>query len=428
MADYFGIAEGEGIKPLNPHERKEKEFQKHPDSHNKRDIKLRVGEVLQATILEVLSEQEAIVQLPTGTVHAFIHGRLKKGDVVFLRVHEISPNLVLRIHSVSYIKNGVELPLMEILRILDLPESQFFIQTVNFLKKHRTFIFRDETLLIEISYSAIEESIRKEYSSDVFFSAIIFMHENKLPVDSRIYLKIAPVLSGNNFVLNLMSELEKSYSKLPDSIRIKLELFFYLIKSESTPLNKLMDVFLIGSTNIDGPSFYENLIEILLIKEGDTSKEIKNVKEIAKRLIQVIEGQHFVNTFGINNNSALYFYLPFPYQNSYSITKIIIRNRHISKQSEKKIIKFTIITYTSELGEIISSGEMTSEAVNINFLTSSKDLANLFSNQVAELKEKLKFGSKDVNIKNNDIENVQENKLNTMNEDRQQPRNFSIVV
>jgi len=142
----------------------------------------------------------------------------------------------------------------------------------------------------------------------------------------------------------------------------------------------------------------------------------------------VIEGQHFVNTFGINNNSALYFYLPFPFQNSYSITKIIIRNRHISKQSEKRIIKFTIITYTSELGEIISSGEMTADAVNINFLTGSKDLANLFTNQVAELKEKLKFGNKDVNVKNNDIENVKGNKQGTMGEDRQQPTNFSIVV
>ncbi len=391
MADYIGIAEGEGIKPLNPHERKEKDYQRLPYSQREREIKLKVGEVLQATILEVLSSQEAIVQLPTGTVHAFIHGRLKKGDVVFLRVHEISPNLILRIHSVSYIKNGVELSLIEILRVLDLPESQFFRETANFLKKHRTYIFRDEALLIENSFTAIEESIRKDYNSDVFFSAIIFMHENKLPVDSRIFLKIAPVLSGNDFVLNLLKELENSYSNLPDSLKIKLESFFRLIKSESTPLNKLLDVFLIGSTNSEEPSFYESLIEILLIKDENTTKEIRKVKDLAKRLIQVIEGQHFINSFGINNNSALYFYLPFPYQNSYSASKFIIKSRTVSKKTDKRIIKFSIITSTNKLGDVVTSADLTTGAININFLTSSKDLANLFSKHIAEFKEKLKF-------------------------------------
>ena len=426
MADYIGISEGEGIKPLNPHEREEKDYQRLSYNQRKSDIKLRIGEVLQATILEVLSPQEAVVQLPTGTVHAFIHGRLKKGDVVFLRVHEISPNLILKIHSVSYIKNGVELPLMEIIRVLDLPESQFFMETINFLKKHRTHIMRDEALLIENSYNTIEESIRKDYSSEVFFSAIIFMYENKLPIDSRIFLKIAPVLSGNVFVLNLLKELEKSISHLPDSIRIKLDNFFSMIKSESIPLNKLLDVFLIVSTNSEEPSFYEKLIEILLIKDEDTTKEIKKVKALAKRLIQMIEGQHFVNTFGINNNSSLYFYLPFPYQNTYSVAKIIIKSRAASKQTDKRIIKFSIITSTPEIGEVVTSGELSVETININILTGSKDLINLFSKHIAELKEKLKLGNKDVSVSM--AEDVQGTKSGALDEGRQQPTNFSIVV
>jgi len=426
VTDYLGIAEGEGIKPLNPQERKEKDYLRLPLSRRTKDIQLRVGEVLQATILEVLSPQEAIVQLPTGTVHAFIHGRLKKGDIVFLRVQETAPNLVLRIHSVSYLKNGMELPLLEILRILDLPESQFFRETVNYLKKHRTYILRDEALLIENSFTAIEESIRKDYSTDVFFSAIIFIHENKLPIDSRIFLKIAPVLSGNNFVFDLLKEFEQLYSNLPDSLRYKLDTYFSLIKSESTSLNKLLDVFLIGSTNSEKSSFYDTLIEILLIKDEDTTREIKKVKDMAKRLIQVIEGQHFVNTFGINNNSALYFYLPFPYQNSYAISKIIIRSSHVSKQSEKRIIKFTIITLTSELAEIVTTGELTTGTININFLTGSNDLANLFSKHIAELKDKLKLGAKEVSITT--AKDVRGTKSGTLEEGRQQPTNFSIVV
>ncbi|MCI0472581.1 MAG: hypothetical protein L0Y76_03260, partial [Ignavibacteria bacterium] len=215
MADFPGIAEGGSIKPLNPEERKEKDFLKKPLSRRTGDIQLRVGEVLQATILEVLSPQEAIVQLPTGTVHAFIHGRLKKGDVVFLRVQEIAPNLVLRIHSVSVVKIGTELSENEILRILDLPESLFFIELIKFLKEHRTHIQRDESLIIENSFSSLDDSIRKEYKPNIILSAIIFMLENKLPVDSRIFLKIAPVLSGNIFVLDLLKELELTVQQLP---------------------------------------------------------------------------------------------------------------------------------------------------------------------------------------------------------------------
>ncbi|TAL68844.1 MAG: hypothetical protein EPN82_09250 [Bacteroidetes bacterium] len=426
MADFPGIAEGGGIKPLNPEERKEKDYLRLPLSQRTKDVQLRVGEILQATILEVLSSQEAIVQLPTGTVHAFIHGRLKKGDVVFLKVHEIAPNLVLRIHSVSIVKNGLELSDNEILRILDLPERLFFIELIRYLKKHRTHIHRDEGLIIENSFTSLDDSIRKEHNSDIILSAIMFMLENKLPVDSRIFMKIAPVLSGNIFVLNLLKELEQSVPQLPDAVKNNIESFFRMLKSESVQVNRLLEVFLIDPGNTEEKSLYENLISILLIPDNEISREIKKAKEISKRLVQVIEGQHFLNTFGINNNSALYFYLPFQNQNTYSMAKIIIRGISAPKQSEKKIIKFSIITATPELGEIITSGDFTSGAININFLTDSKDLAVLFTKHLNSLKEKLNLHNK--NVQSIVVEDGKRTKSGGYENGRQPPTNFSIVV
>ncbi|MBI5326128.1 MAG: hypothetical protein HZB41_12795 [Ignavibacteriae bacterium] len=426
MADYLGIAEGEGIKPLNPQERKDKDFFRKPAAKNKKEVQLRVGEVIQSTILDIVSSQEAIVQLPTGTVSAFIHGRLKKGDVVFLRVNEISPDLILRIHSVSYIKNGLELPLSEITRILDLPGTQFFIETVQFLKKRKSYILRDEALIIENAFISIDESIRKDYNSEVLFSAIIFMHENKLPVDSRIVMKIAPVLSGNNYILNLLISLENSVPQLPEQIRYKAESFFKLIKSNSTSINKLINALLIESTDNEAKSLYETLVEILLIKDEKIEREIKKVKEISRKIIQVIEGQHFLNTFGLNNNSALYFYLPFPYQNLYSIAKVIIRGQPVSKQTGKRIIKFSIISNTLGLGEIVSSGELTLNSLNLNIITSSGDLSNLFIKHINSLKEKLSLQNK--NVQSIVVEDVKGVNTSEFESGRQSPTNFSIVV
>ncbi len=429
MADISGITEGGGVSPVNPENKKEKDYHRLPYTRKTKEVKLRVGEVVQATVLEVLSYREAVVQLPIGTMRAFIHGRLKQGDVLFLKVQETEPSLVLKIHSVSSIRNGSLLAVSEILRILDLPESRFFIELLSFMQKHRSRIQHDEALLIENAYSAMEESIRKENPPAMIFKSIIFMLENNLPMDSRIILKILPVLYGSNYILNLLKALEKLIPALPKAIAEKLKKLFEKLKAENTPFSELLKMLLMELTeDISASTLYEILIEIMLLKEtADEVQSYAGARAAAKNIIRVIEGQHFVNTLAINNNTALYFFIPFPIEGSYSVSQVIIRSRSVLKPPEKPRLKFTMITNTPEIGEIVTNGDYQKENINLNIMTSSEKITKLFMKHIAKLREGLK--NKGQNIQALGVQDVSGKSLSdSIDDNRQYPPNFSVVI
>ena len=70
-----------------------------PKQENKHS-KLRIGEVVRATVLERIDDEMAYVRIPTGTFKAYLGKNLIKDDALLFRVNETSPYLILKIYEV----------------------------------------------------------------------------------------------------------------------------------------------------------------------------------------------------------------------------------------------------------------------------------------------------------------------------------------
>ncbi|HOQ48438.1 MAG TPA: hypothetical protein PLV01_01265 [Candidatus Kapabacteria bacterium] len=133
--------------------------------------KLKVGEVVLGTVLEMVDKEIAKVKLPMGTFTASLHGKLRPGDVLFFYVAEVEPQLILLVHSVSTSFSGKPRPVAEIARVLNLPDNQRILEIIDFLSVKKSTILRTEVL----NFSNILDNLNFNeniHSKTAYFSAI----------------------------------------------------------------------------------------------------------------------------------------------------------------------------------------------------------------------------------------------------------------
>lgn len=186
--------------------------------------KLKVGEIVLGTIVEIVSNEIAKVKLPMGTFSAVLHNRLRPGDTLFLYVAEIEPQLVLKVHSVSTTQAGRLRASPEIARILDLPDKQVIIDIIEFLSKKKSTILRSEI----INFSSLLEKLNfneKQHSKDAFFNSI-FTFVVTLNKEIDLVVKFYDVFLPLN----------ELFQKLSDTI-YKFDLFkTYYIRSKTNEI------------------------------------------------------------------------------------------------------------------------------------------------------------------------------------------------
>ncbi|GEM_PF-3355527 len=133
--------------------------------------KLKVGEVVLGTVLEIIDKEIAKVKLPMGTFTALLHSKLRTGDILFFYVAEVEPQLVLLVHSVSTSSSGKLRPHTEIARVLNLPENQRILEIIEFLSVKKTTILRTEVL----NFSNILDNLNFNeniHSKSAYYNAI----------------------------------------------------------------------------------------------------------------------------------------------------------------------------------------------------------------------------------------------------------------
>lgn len=118
-----------------------------PKQENKHS-KLRIGEVVRATVLERIDDEMAYVRIPTGTFKAYLGKNLIKDDALLFRVNETSPYLILKIYEVPTGKRDADFDTAEILRMLDIPNNEFYSNLVNIFREYRNSIVREDLLSI----------------------------------------------------------------------------------------------------------------------------------------------------------------------------------------------------------------------------------------------------------------------------------------
>lgn len=180
---------------------------------------LKAGEIVLGTVLDNPEFSIAPVRLPQGIFRAQLQGNLRKGDSLFFIVHETLPSLMLKIHSVSIIKNGETLSPQEIVRILDIPLSDHSIKLAAAITDIRRIVER-KTLAHCVLFWDLPESraILKKLDFGSALSTMLHLTE-AANLESNTFQQFYPVFRRSELVLNdlltttdLLNELHKCLS------------------------------------------------------------------------------------------------------------------------------------------------------------------------------------------------------------------------
>jgi len=152
-----GIGESGRIKAGGSYERQGYQVFSSARPNEKKPVKFRKGEILQGTILSIISETEVQIKIPTGNFTAILKGSLKAGDSLYFMVQETEPALLLRIYALPMSNTATEIPVDDIIRILNLPETEFFKSLVKYYRSRKGILFRDKFLAIHLASLKLEE-------------------------------------------------------------------------------------------------------------------------------------------------------------------------------------------------------------------------------------------------------------------------------
>jgi len=179
-------------------------------------LRLKPGEILLGRIVELKEDDIAEVKLPMGNFRAILHGKLIRGDVLFLQVVEISPSLLLKIHSVSTTFNGELRTADEVIRILDIPRGNLYSNIVEYLLASKSNILRTEvlqfaTVLAQFGFNP--EIHKTKPIFDAVFALLISNEQENIQLLNLIFPSFLPIADSFALYDSLLknNEISKSF-------------------------------------------------------------------------------------------------------------------------------------------------------------------------------------------------------------------------
>jgi hypothetical protein len=203
----------------------------------KKPVSFRKGEIIHGEITEIISSKEAFVRLPSGILRALVAGNLKKGDSLFFQVQETEPYLVLKIFSSQMKKDGLDIPEDELVRILDLPDNDFFKSIITFYREKKSVITRDDIFNIEKTSSKISKDYLADITMKELFSIVFFMQENNLQQTSANFQKLKPAFRSPGMIHDKMLDLERQIDIYP-VLSSKYQAFFDGTRDNDRPVTE----------------------------------------------------------------------------------------------------------------------------------------------------------------------------------------------
>lgn len=391
-------------------------------------ISLRVGEIVQGTILELISDTEVSVQLPVGTMNAVLNGKLKKGDQLFFRVTETSPSLILKIHAVANRVRGEELSSAELIRILDLPNNLFFSLFIEYIKPRRTLVNRDELLLFFKAFVSLSDTELKQEHSENIFKTLFMMKEAFIPLKADIYQKLKPFFIGEKDILANFKTIYDDLKELPNDVRIPLEDVFNKMRNPSTSFADLIKFFSLVSDTQNQITFYDilsNLVEHINKIAGQKLYRGESLKEAASNIMQAIEGQNIYNAYAQQGSSMMIFFIPILHSNVFRFAQILISKKGKTKD-DRFILKFMINTDTNFI-DLIEHGVDIDSIPGSTFSADNDKIKFFLEQHFAKIKDYLI--KHDFIIDNLTVNNVGKGDFfSHNNSDDQKIPNLSVVI
>lgn len=388
---------------------------------------LKTGEIIQGTVVKTISPKEVLVRLPIGTLRAFINGKLKAGDTVYFKVQKVEPNLVLRIYGVSSKMNGKEFSDNELLRILYLPVNNFYRNLVMYAKKNQSIILRDDLIRLGKNFSDIDDVEIEQLPIDDIFRILVFMQESKLPFSKELFSRITPLFKGSKYFLNLLREFENVLEILPDKYKNGCKAVFNNIKNNNPDYGYMFNVLALRAPRDQKSPYLYPLLANILEAPDLSSGSFAKLKSIAAEIIEIIEGQFIINSFAWDSAGPVHIYLPIPYNDSYYITQVIIREDIALSNKQDKNWRFSFVTETTEEEEIKINSNIYGKNLSIRIQAPSSETALTLKAHSIRLQAALKnngliLKAINVSVASDETDNA------TENAGRSRPTNFSVVV
>jgi hypothetical protein len=387
MAETSGINAGGGIKNLGSDLHRGIGYEYISVDKHQKVFKLRVGEIVHGTVLNVPNPKEALVRLPIGTMNAELHGQLKKGDSLLLRVESTEPSLVLKIYSVQVKSSGKELNIKEILRILDIAANPVYTEIVNFLKKQKSTVVRNEVLLFGNQLENLSESVFKNITKNTIFKTLYFINEANIKFSEEVVKKIIPVFIGEKYFNDKLKELINKLSGIDNAIFSELEKYLNKLKlfKDSQFIFKSFTQPVLASK--EDLTFFGILKNVLFNLEKSGLYESQKLPQLLKEILQVLEGQYLQNIISSRMNLPLLVYIPIPYNENILIKQLAIQT-HMDDDADKSgKTHFSFVVDNKNIGEVKAAGSMIKSSLNLDLFVENRLVKAHFEKNINMLKK-----------------------------------------
>lgn len=312
-----------------------------PKQENKHS-KLRIGEVVRATVLERIDDEMAYVRIPTGTFKAYLGKNLIKDDSLLFRVNETSPYLILKIYEVPTGKRESDFKTEEILRMLDIPNNEFYFNLVNVFREYRNSIIREDLLSIYKMYAKYIIDHKYDATLKQFLQLSVEINLCKLPLSLNLIKKLIPLYVEENVISDSLNYIDKNINELPEDLKSQLSDLLDDVKTNKYNKNNLFILAISDDSN--RKSFFEVLNEI-----DDNENISKSYKAKSNKIRDLISALSLWNIISFSGKAPLQYFIPYYFENYYFIIRITKRNYTNNKLEP---ISFNFSVPTENLGEV----------------------------------------------------------------------------
>ncbi len=341
----------------------------------KKYSKLRIGEVVRATILDRIDNELAYVRIPTGTFKALVGKNLKKDDSLLFKVNEITPYLVLKIYEVPTGKKELLFPTEELIRILDVPENEFYFDLIEVFRQYKNTIVREDLLNIYKVYQQYLGENKYFSNQTQFLRLAIELNISKLPISLNLIKKLLPLYMNENEINDLLNYLDKNVNELPEPIKSNLIEIFDDVKKNKYNKNNLF--ILAISENEKQKTFFDLLNDI--DEYEFISKSYKNKSNILRKFIVALS---LWNIISFSGKAPLQYFIPYYFEGFYFVIRITKRNYTNNKLEP---VSFNFSVPTDNVGEV--KGKMLAFQKQLKLYMSNDN--NKFIESLDSFKEKL---------------------------------------
>ncbi|MCX7908814.1 MAG: hypothetical protein N2560_04765 [Ignavibacteria bacterium] len=343
------------IDPLGSNVNRTLDFQRLSQGKQKQ-ISVRVGEIIRGKIVEVISPTQAIISLPDGTFSAEITGKFKSGDELFFRVQSVEPSLVLKIYSIFVGKENKELPISEILRILNLPKTNLFETIISNEKNKANVIIREDVILKAKYANNFLEKFSKE-NIELLLRFIDFALESNIEPNIEFFEHYKRMFLLKEIIPKLISVLNLNLELFPDSTKSKIQELRKILQ-QNVPFSTFIKYFSPNFNHIN-----ENIFN--LVAELKTQKLSTDMTSIVDDFLKCFNSLWIINSAAsLSVGNTIFFIIPYIWENNVRFTLFRYRKRKLGNTDEHK--------FNPEDEELIQPIKENLEKEMGNYFTSSE--------------------------------------------------------